>query len=282
MSGHTQTYGHISSSNEHVHDHVTEQGEHIISTDANVSDIGRWLKRGWQDMAEMPGISFFYGAIMALSVVLVYFSFRSNPIHMFTIATVFVMLSPFFATGLYYAAKQLEEGNTPKLLDSMVSWKVNAGDIGFYAAVLGVITAAWAIFTPLLAAIVAQSHGLLIVNPSLGIMGFILSEAGLKFMGYFVVLAVALTVFVFTISVVTIPLLMKDQNIGAVQAMIISFQISMENKLVMAVWASVIAVLLAIAIFSLGLGMLIIMPLLGYASWHAFSDLVKIVPATKE
>lgn len=278
MSGHTQAYGNIPT-NEHVHDHVTEQGEHIISTDAKVGDVGSWLKRGWQDMAEAPGISMFYGAIMALSVLLVFLAFRNNPIHMFTIATVFVMLSPFLATGLYYTAQQLEAGKKPKLIDSMSSWRANAGDIGFYAAVLGVITAAWAIFTPLLAAIVAQSHGLLIVDPSLGLMGFVLSEAGVKFMAYFVVLAVALTAFVFTISVVTIPLLMKDKNIGAVQAMIISFQISMENKLVMAVWASVIAVLLAIAIFSIGLGMLIVMPLLGYASWHAFTDLVSIVPA---
>ncbi|SFR53475.1 DUF2189 domain-containing protein [Thiomicrospira sp. ALE5] len=280
MSGNTQVYGHAPS-NDHIHDHVTEQGEHIISTDAKLTDIASWLKRGWQDMAEAPGISLFYGAIMALSVLLVFLSFRHNPIHMFTIATVFVMLSPFLATGLYYTAKQLEAGEKPKLFDSMVSWKANAGDIGFYAAVLGVITAAWAIFTPLLAAIVAQSHGLLIVDPSLGLMGFVLSEAGLTFMTYFALLAIALTAFVFTISVVTIPLLMKDKNIGAVQAMIISFQISMENKLVMAAWATVIAVLLAVAIFSLGLGMLIVMPLLGYASWHAFNDLVKIVPASK-
>jgi uncharacterized membrane protein len=269
------------SSASHIHDHLTEQGEHIISTDAEFSDIGSWLRNGWQDMADAPVISLFYGAIMGLFVFMVYFFFKNNPIHMFTLATLFVMLSPFLATGLYYAAKQLEEGNKPKLLDSMLSWKDNAGDIGLYAAVLGVITAAWATFTPLLAAIVVQSHGLLIVNPEAGITGFLFSEAGLAFMGYFIVLAMALTAFVFTISVVTIPLLLKDKNIGAIQAMILSFQISMENKAVMVVWAMVIAFFVAVGIFSFGLGMLIIMPLLGYASWHAFNRLVTVIPAEK-
>lgn len=265
----------------HTHDHVTEEGEHIISTDVQLSDIPRWLRGGWEDMARAPGITLFYGSVMALAVYAVYFFFQTNPIHMFTIATLAVMMSPFLATGLYYTAQKLEQGEQPSLVSSMVSWKVNAGDIGLFAAVLGVITAAWATFTPLLAAIVVQSHGLLIVDPSLGVAGFLLSEAGLSFMVYFSLLAVALTAFVFTISVVTIPLLLKDTNIGAVQAMIISFKIAMENKGVMAVWAMVIGLLVAVGIFSLGLGMFIVMPLLGYASWHAFNDLVKIVPAEK-
>lgn len=264
-----------------AHDHVTEEGEHIISTDVQFSDIPRWLNNGWQDMAKLPVITLFYGSVMAVAVYLVYFFFQNNPIHMFTIATLAVMMSPFLATGLYYAAQKLEEGEKPTLFESMISWKNNAGDIGLYAAVLGVITAAWATVTPLLAAIVVQSQGLLIVDPNLGVAGFLLSEAGLTFMGYFSVLAIALTAFVFTISVVTIPLLLKDTHIGAVQAMIISFQISMENKGVMAAWAMVIGLLVAVGILSLGLGMLIIMPLLGYASWHAFNDLVKVVPAEK-
>lgn len=74
----------------------------------------------------------------------------------------------------------------------------------------------------------------------------------------------------------TIPLLLRDKNIGAIQAMILSFQIVMENKKVMTAWALTIGVMLLIGIATLGLGMLIVMPLLGYASWHAFNDLVEI------
>lgn len=259
-----------------MHHHYTESGEHIISCDAKLSDIGRWLKNGWHDMAYAPVISLFYGLIMALSVVLVFVAFQQQPIHMFTVATVFILLSPFLATGLYYTAHQLEQKQKPSLVSSMVAWKQNVSDIAFFAAILGVITAVWATFTPLLAAIVVgSSSSLLIIDPSMGVMGFLTSEVGLTFMAIFAVIGLVLSAFVFAISVVTIPLLLKDRNIGAVSAMILSFKVVMENKLVMAVWALVIGLMLTVAIMSLGLGMLIVMPLLGYASWHAFCDLVK-------
>ncbi|WP_029935435.1 DUF2189 domain-containing protein [Thiomicrospira pelophila] len=259
-----------------VHDHYTESGEHIISRDAKLSDIGRWLKNGWHDMAHAPGISLFYGLVMALSVVLVFFAFQRQPIHMFTVATIFILLSPFMATGLYYTAHKLEQGKKPSLGSSMVAWKDNVSDIGFFAATLGVITAMWATFTPLLAAVVVGSSSLLIINPNMGIMGFLTSDAGLTFLTIFAGIGLVLSAFVFAISVVTIPILLRDKNMGAVSAMILSYKIVMENKLVMAAWALVIGFMLSVGILSLGLGMLIVMPLLGYASWHAFNDLVEI------
>ncbi|MBE0494596.1 MAG: DUF2189 domain-containing protein [Thiomicrospira sp.] len=258
------------------HDHYTEAGEHIISRDVKLSDIGRWLKNGWHDMAHAPGISMFYGLVMSLSVVLVFFAFQHQPIHMFTVATVFILLSPFMATGLYYTAQKLEQGNKPSLGESMVAWKENVSDIAFFAAALGVITAMWATFTPLLAAIVVGSSSLLIINPNMGIMGFLTSEVGLTFLAIFASIGLILSAFVFAISVVTIPLLLRDKKMGAVSAMILSFKIVMENKMVMAAWALVIGFMLTVGIMSLGLGMLIVMPLLGYASWHAFNDLVEI------
>lgn len=259
----------------HVHDHYTESGEHIISHDVQLSSIGRWLSQGWRDMMRAPSISLFYGAVMAFSVMMVYAAFNNQPVMMFKIATFFVMLSPFLATGLYFTAQKLEEGKKPTLLASMFSWRQNTSEITQYALVLGVIVAMWAVITPLIAAIV-KSNALLIVDPSQGLMGFLNSEPGQVFLLYFFGLATLLTAFVFAISVVTIPLLLKDKNLGVIQAMILSYQVTMENKSVMAAWALTIGVLVTLGIVTLGLAMLVIMPLLGYASWHAFNDLIEI------
>ncbi|MBN2647500.1 MAG: DUF2189 domain-containing protein [Thiotrichales bacterium] len=263
-----------------VHDHVTEKGEHIVSKDAQFRDIGHWLKKGWMDMAHAPAASFFYGAIMALSVLLVYASFKDQPVMMFQTATFFVMLSPFLATGLYAISRQLEQGEKPNLITSMFAWRHNVTEFALFALALGVIIAIWSRIVPLIAAIV-KSNSLLIVDPNAGVMGFLTSAPGQTFMLYFMLTGALVAFVVFALSVVTIPLLLRDRNIGVIQAMILSFEVFMENKAVMTLWAFIIGSLVFAGILTFGLLMLVVMPLLGYASWHAFNDLIEIDPKTE-
>jgi uncharacterized membrane protein len=260
----------------HAHDHYTEAGEHIISHDAKFSDIGNWLKNGWYDMAHAPGVSLFYGLVMALSVALLFLVFLQQPIFMLTVAVAFIILSPFLATGLYYTANRLENGQKPSLGASMLAWRRNVSDFALFAVSLIVLGAIWVNSVPFLTAIVLETTSLLIVESASGLSGVMFSESGLAFLALFAGISLLIAAFVFAISVVTIPLLLRDKNIGAIQAMILSFQIVMENKKVMTAWALTIGVMLLIGIATLGLGMLIVMPLLGYASWHAFNDLVEI------
>lgn len=259
----------------HYHDHFTESGEHIVSKDVTVSHIGKWLKAGWVDITNAPVESTFYGMIMALFVSLVYTTFQNQPIMMFKVATFFVLLSPFLAMGLYAVSSQLSKGERPDLWKSITAWRHNTADISLFALTLGIIVAIWATITPLIAAIV-KSDSLLIVNPEAGLIGFLTSEVGQSFMAYFLLGALALTAFVFMISVITIPLLLADKKAGFISSMVLSVQVVMENKKVMVLWALTIGALVTLGIVTLGLAMLIIMPLLGYASWHAFKDLIEI------
>lgn len=263
-----------------IHEHITEKGEHIVSKDCRYGDIGHWLKKGWMDMAHAPAASLFYGAVMTLSVLLVYASFRDQPIMMFQVATFFVMLSPFLATGLYAISRQLQHGEKPNLAASMFAWRHNITEFALFALALGVIIAIWSRVVPLIAAVV-KSNSLLIVDPDAGVMGFLTSDAGQTFMTYFLIAGVFVAALVFALSVVTIPLLLRDSNIGVVQAMILSFEVVMENKGVMLLWALIIGSLITIGIVTFGIAMLIVMPLLGYASWHAFNDLIEIDPKTE-
>lgn len=259
----------------HTHDHYLENGEHVVSAEVPVSRIGHWLQKGWYDMAHAPGLSLFFGGIMMASVLAVYFAFSNEPFMMFKIATFFIMLSPFLATGLYYTAMKVERGQKPTLFDAMTSWRTNLTDIALYALALGVIVAIWGRIVPLIAAVVS-SNNLLIVDPALGLEGFLFSAAGVEFLAIFFLTSSLVGLFVFSISVVTIPMLLKDKNVGAISAMVLSFQVVMENKKTMAAWALTIGSMLTVGIMSFGLGMLVVMPLLGYASWHAFNDLVEI------
>jgi len=260
---------------QNTHHHYTESGEHIVSNDIGVSQIGVWLKRGWMDIAHAPFASLFYGVIMALTVYAVHAVFKNQPLMLFNLSTFFIMLTPFLATGLYAISINLSKGQKPDLFHSMVAWRKNATDFALFALMLGVVIAIWARIAPLIAAVV-KANSLLIVNPDLGVMGFISSDAGMTFMVYFLIGAAIVSAFVFAISVVTIPLLLRDSKVGVISAMVLSFKVTMENKLTMAVWAVLIASLITLGLVTLGLAMVVVMPLLGYASWHAFNDLIKV------
>lgn len=123
-----------------------------------------------------------------------------------------------------------------------------------------------------------KSQSLVIVNPEMGTMGFMLSEAGIQFLIAFSLIGAVLGAFVFAISVVTIPLLLQDDKVDALNAMIVSFQVTMENKGTMALWALTIGILFSLGVVTGGLLMIVVMPLLGYASWHAYKELVSVEP----
>lgn len=260
----------------HTHNHYTEAGEHIISHDATLSSIATWLKSGWHDMAHAPGISLFYGLVMALIVALFFLLSQQQPIYMLTLAVAFIILSPFLAIGLYHTAHKLEQGKKASLTESMMAWRGNLPDFALFAVSLIIIGAIWVNTVPFLTAFMLETTSLLIVEPGSFFTSVMFEESGLAFLAMFAGISILISAFVFAISVVTIPLLLRDKHIGAIQAMILSYKVVMENKKVMTAWALTIGVMLIIGIVTLGLGMLIVMPLLGYASWHAFNDLIEI------
>jgi uncharacterized membrane protein len=84
----------------------------------------------------------------------------------------------------------------------------------------------------------------------------------------------ALAVLVFVLSVVTVPLII-DKNASAGQAMAVSVRAAFANIPAMVVWSALILLLTVIGYAPLLGGLLIIGPLLGHATWHAYRDMVK-------
>jgi uncharacterized membrane protein len=267
-----------STSSNHAHD--TTDGIHVVSTEVPVISTLHWLKKGWIDIAHAPVASLFYGLTTTLFIAISMLLAIDLPFLMMAIGTSFIMIAPFLATGLYDIAYRLERGESPSLTHSLVSWKDNIGNFGLYVASLGVIISAWTIVTPLMAALF-KSQSLLIVDPDAGFISFLMTDAGINFMIAFALIGTLVATFVFAISVVSIPLLIDKHKLDAVNAMIISYQVTMENKGVMAVWAIIIGVLVSLGIATFGVLMVIIMPLLSYASWHAYRDLIKFADDAK-
>jgi uncharacterized membrane protein len=93
-----------------------------------------------------------------------------------------------------------------------------------------------------------------------------------QLLGY-VVCGGVLAVIVFSVSVVSIPLII-DRHVRASEAMRTSVRVTLANLPAMVVWAGLIVALTALGFLTLLVGMVVIAPLLGYATWHAYRDLI--------
>jgi uncharacterized membrane protein len=78
---------------------------------------------------------------------------------------------------------------------------------------------------------------------------------------------------IFASSVVTMPLLL-DKRITMTQAVNVSWQTVLANPAPLAFWATLLMALTGLGFLTLFIGFILITPLLGHASWHAYQDLV--------
>ena len=83
-----------------------------------------------------------------------------------------------------------------------------------------------------------------------------------------------LAAIVFTLSVVAVPLII-DRHATALDAMWISAKVMFRNIPAMIVWAALIVVLTFVGFAPFLFGMIIVAPVLGHATWHAYRDLVE-------
>jgi uncharacterized membrane protein len=78
----------------------------------------------------------------------------------------------------------------------------------------------------------------------------------------------------FAVSAVSVPMLVDRPELSFLEAVTVSIQAVMENWRAMALWAGLIVVFTGLALVPFFLGLIIALPLIGHATWHAYKDLV--------
>ena len=84
-------------------------------------------------------------------------------------------------------------------------------------------------------------------------------------------------VVVLTISAISFPLLL-DRDVGAAVALSTSIRVVVENPMTMALWGLIVAALLVIGSIPFLLGLTVVMPVLGHATWHLYRRAVEPDP----
>jgi len=180
----------------------------------------------------------------------------------------FVLVGPILATGLYALSRSLESGQEAKLSDAASAWRRGSRHLIGFGALLIAAGTAWVLVSVLLFRFFVPVD----INAPVDFLRYVIVQDDVLFLLWTILggMGVAL---VFGLTVVSVPLLV-DREINLRDAMIVSLRAVGENPFATACWAILIAMITGFSIATLMLGFLVLYPVLGHASWHAYRDLV--------
>jgi uncharacterized membrane protein len=228
-----------------------------------------WLAAGWRDYRAHPLASAFYGACFAAMGWLIVLTFRHAYEYVSALVTGFFLVGPFFAIGLYDLSRRRERGLPGWLAPTLDAWRPNVGAIGMFALVLGVILLVWARASLIVFALFYTGD-----MPSVaGFVGQMLAPDNLEFVFAYLCVGGFFALLVFAISVVSVPM-MLDRDTDGIVAVLTSLRAFGANLPAMIVWGSIIVALTAAGFALFFIGLIVTVPVIGHATWHAYRALV--------
>lgn len=222
-----------------------------------------WLRQGWADVRAAPLQSAAYGLFCtALSLLASYVAFRWGSYWLLLAAlSGFVFIAPVLCLGLYAISAQLERGEAPTQIISLREAGVRRLGVAMvFALLLLVVFLVWAragsmvhVFFPMEA------------NPEFAELA--------TYLGIGSAVGSVFAAITFAASAFSLPMLMH-RDVDAVTAVVTSINAVLRNKGAMLVWVLCIIALLAVGAATAFLGFVVIIPLLGYATWHGYLDTI--------
>jgi len=261
--------------NSHVLVGASTSPQAVVIRRITPSDLRHALARGVDDFVAMPSHAVFLCVIYPLlGLFLIAMALGNSMLPLaFPIAAGFALVGPLAAIGLYELSRRREAG-----LDSSASHAFDVLHSPSFGAIVALGLLLMAIFLIWLA--VAEAiyiatfgyHGPDSIGQFIGDVfntraGWILIVAGTGTGFLFAVL-------VLTISAISFPLLL-DRDVGAAVAVLTSIRVVAKNPLTMALWGFIVAASLAVGSIPFFLGLTVVMPVLGHATWHLYRRAVE-------
>ncbi|MEW6119061.1 MAG: DUF2189 domain-containing protein [Pseudomonadota bacterium] len=232
----------------------------------------QWLKAGAHDFRLAWRSSLFYGIAFALLGYGLVHGAWDKPHLAMALTSGFLFVAPVLATVFYCVSHRIEHHHKlPHLFTPLLAWRANPSSLGLYALMLVFVLSVWERISAILV-------GLFLNGSGIGSLADLLTlDTVLQHTEFFVAYLAfggALALMVFSLSVVSLPMLLH-RKVDFATALVTSFMATRLNFTAMLLWAAMIAVLIAVGFATDFIAMAVIFPLLGHASWHAYRELIE-------
>ena len=230
----------------------------------------RWLRLGLRDFVRCPGIGLFYGGcfmVMGWALMALY---QNAAAYVLALSAGFLLVGPFMCLGLYRASQRLERGEKAGLRDSLLAWDTRTGTLAIFGFMLLVLEMLWG-----RAALVVFAVSFDGMPDFKGSLMALLDPDNIGFIVAYLAVGGVFAGLIFSISVVAMPMIL-DRPVDAITAGLTSSRLVLTQPGVMLLWGALITLLVVLAMLPWFAGLLVVGPVLGHASWHAYRAAVKV------
>jgi len=223
----------------------------------------RWLRLGLSDLMHAPRQSLAYGLVVALliGIVCLLAWFRGSQWFMFAMLGGFVFLAPLTCIGLYAISAQLERGQEPEMARSIrAAFKRHFGNEMIFALALLVIFLVWA-------------RAAVMVSVFFPTEGDITVRQWINYLGFGSMIGAIFAAVTFSASAFSLPMIMH-RDVDSITAIVTSINAVLRNKFAMMIWLALVVLLLLIGVVTAFVGLVAIVPIIGYAAWHGYLETI--------
>jgi uncharacterized membrane protein len=229
-----------------------------------------WLRHGWDDLRGIGLLSVVHGVLITTLGGILLMLGGSHPYLIAAAVSGYLLIGPIMTTGLCELSRRRAAHEPLGFDESLQPMTRNREDLLYFGAVLAIGAAAWFVVSQLVLQSVLHTSA-----PSLAVAlwGSITDNISRPEMLAYIGSGAVIAAVAFTLSVVSVPLII-DRHASALDAMWISVQTTFRNLPAMLVWGALIVVLTALGFATFLIGMIVVAPILGHATWHAYRDLI--------
>jgi len=237
-----------------------------------------WLASGLGDFARAPAVSLAYGLVVTAVMLALFSLLQSVEAYYLAVGMMagFALLGPVLAVGLYEVSRRMQLHENVTLRTTLRGWARNPSSILAVGVILVLVMLSWFMVSMQLTAVLYGMTSELssVFGNAQDWYAFLLSIRW-PMVAAFLTTGTFAAIAAFVLSVVSLPMLTAEEDMDVITAVVTSWQAVKQNADAMLVWAMLIGFLTALAVAPLFLGLIVVFPVLGYASWHAYQDLIE-------
>jgi uncharacterized membrane protein len=246
------------------------EGPQVLIRKLGFFDPFRWLARGWQDLIRHPGLALFYGLCFGFMAHVLALVFKHKPEYTLSLVSGCLLVGPFLAMGLYEVSRKRQLGEKPDLASSLTCWDRHIRSMAMLVLVLMVLELLWGRASLVVFAVFFNTG----MPSTMGVIEAVFNPQNIEFLVVYLGVGGVFAALVYGLSVVSMPMIL-DRDTDAISAVITSLRVVFAHPGVMLLWGLLLSILVLIALWPWALGIIVVGPWLGHASWHAYQGSVE-------